>query len=566
MTADWFEEATAGSAVAADARAVAWGSTPLGPTDSWSQSLRHAVRMCFGTRFPVMIAWGPELTMIYNDGYRGLLGSEKQRGAFGAPVSTVWAEVWDELAPLFDRVVETRDAVWVEDAPLLVNRSGFSEETTFTFSYSALLDDDGTVGGVLDIATETTLQLVDRRRLATIDALHVAVPQQLETIDDVARAAVDVLARSHDVAGAAFFLTVDDRLEQLAGTSEEAAEIVDEHVLRDVVTRRTTVVHGTTLAAPLLGTDRDGVVGVLVLQGSPLRPFDAEHRSFLTVLASTVGAAVRAAASQHALVESLQDRARRSEVEAERTRDASLALQHAMLTAPPAPDGVEVVVRYQPASADLTIGGDWYDAFRTRDGSTTVVIGDVVGHDLEAAAAMGQVRGLVRAIAYDTDGSPGRILERVDDAIAGLGLGPSATASAVVASVVPDLDGRHTVQWSNAGHPPPVVVRADGTVEVLRRRNDLILGVTTGRERIDHTTVLEVGDILLLHTDGLIEHRTRTHVAGIDQLVGMLAGRQSQPLEALADDVLATMVPSDASDDVALVLVRPLSLPAGGEG
>ena len=469
----------------------------------------------------------------------------------------VWAEVWDELGPLFDQVVATREAVWIEDAPLLIDRSGFDEEATFTFSYSALVDDDGSVGGVLDIATETTTQVVDRRRLATIDALHLAMPLRLDGIDDFARAVVGVLAGSHDVARAALYLTTDDRIELLADTVADGPPAVALPALADALTQRATLLDGSTLIAPLLGSERDGVVGVLVLQGSPFRPFDAGHRSFLAVLASTVGAALRAAASQNELVATLQDRARRSEVEAQRIRAAALALQHSVLTEPPVHDAVEVVVRYRPASADLAIGGDWYDAFRTPDGSVTVVIGDVVGHDLQAAAAMGQVRGLVRAIGYDTGGSPARILERVDGAIDGLDLGSSATASAVVARVSPTDDGRCPVSWSNAGHPPPVVLRADGSVEVLRRRNDLILGFLTGRERVDHTVELAVGDTLLLYTDGLIERRTRTHAQGTEQLAAALEDGQSCSLDQLADRVLATMVPSDASDDIALVLVRP---------
>jgi hypothetical protein len=125
---------TAGSATGALAREVDWGETPLGPPSTWPTALRVAVEMCFTTRFPVLVTWGPELTMIYNDGYRDMLGSEKHPGAMGAPLAEVWKEVWDDLLPSVERVMLHGEPTWTVDQHLLARRSGYDEDAYFTYS------------------------------------------------------------------------------------------------------------------------------------------------------------------------------------------------------------------------------------------------------------------------------------------------------------------------------------------------------------------------------------------------------------------------------------------------
>ena len=132
-----------------------------------------------------------------------------------------------------------------------------------------------------------------------------------------------------------------------------------------------------------------------------------------------------------------------------------------MLTAPPEPDHCEIVVRYVPAAAGAEIGGDWYDAFMQADGATVLAIGDVVGHDTRAAAAMGQVRGLLRGIGYASGGSPAEVLTELDRAMQGLALDTMATAL-VARLEQDDVDLRASqtrLRWSSAGHPPPVAAR-----------------------------------------------------------------------------------------------------------
>lgn len=559
MNADWFVDATAHSDVGRQAREVAWDATPLGPPSTWPETLRHAVRLCFSTRFPIMLVWGPELTLVYNDGYRDLLGTTKQQGALGAPARTVWKEIWDDVGPLFEQVMTTRQALWSRDMRLLVNRSGFDEETYFTFSYSPLLDDHGDVAGLLDIVTETTQEVVNQRRLVALGELQAALPTSFEGLATFARPVVDVLADSADVARAAVYDTTapHPRLLVEAGAPPDAAEVAA--VERALATGQREIVDGR-LVKPLRDTTRRGVAGFLVLRAATGRPWDRDYARYLTVLASTIGAALRDAVRLRTTMDELRQRAQRSEEETARARELALTLQQAVLTDPPEPDHLELAVHYQPAAAERDIGGDWYDAFVTPEGATMLVIGDVVGHDLAAAATMGQMRGLVRAIGYDSRESPARILERVDAAVHGLDLGRRAIATVVVARIEQTAEERRrgvrTVRWSSAGHLPPMLCRADGSVEVLTVRNDLPLGLIHTRARHEHTAELLPGDTLVLYTDGLVERRGQDLPDGISFLARALRGASAHPVHEVVRTVLARTLPEPGEDDVAIVAVR----------
>ncbi|MGW6131047.1 SpoIIE family protein phosphatase [Cellulomonas sp. NPDC055163] len=233
-------------------------------------------------------------------------------------------------------------------------------------------------------------------------------------------------------------------------------------------------------------------------------------------------------------------------------------LQRSLLTPPVQPEHMQVVVRYQPAAEAAEVGGDWYDAFRQPDGSTVLVIGDVMGHDITAAADMSQVRSLLRGIAYATGATPAAILGTLDAAMQGLGVGTTATA--VVARVEepePGHGGPHVLRWSNAGHPAPVVLRPDGTAELLdARTNDLLLGMSSAWPRTDQELALEPGTTVLLYTDGLVERRDRSVRAGMALLLDAVAELAGRDLDGLVDGVLERLSRGQQEDDVALVAVR----------
>ncbi|WP_336707403.1 SpoIIE family protein phosphatase [Oerskovia sp. USHLN155] len=558
MDDQWLAEATASSALGRQVLEVDWQTTPLGPSQGWPQSLRHAVRMCFSTRFPVLVVWGPDLTLIYNDGYRDLLGTDKHPQALGAPVREVWPEIWDDISPLFEKVLGTGQATWSENMPLTMHRSGFHEETYFTFSYSPLHDDDGQIAGVLDIVTETTEEVVNQRRLITIGELHAALPTTFTDLLAFAQPIIEVLSGSADISRAAFYAP-EAVPHLLLETGEAGGDSEIELVERALATGQREVL-AATVVKPLRNPAAGGLAGVLVLQATTGRPWDRDYIRYLTGLASTIGAALRDAVRLRTTIDALRQRAQRSEEEAARVREVALELQRAVLTDPPEPDFLEVAVHYQPAALERDIGGDWYDAYVTSEGATTVVIGDVVGHDMVAAATMGQLRGLVRAIGYDRGQSPARVLERVDAAIHGLDLGTRAIATAIVARIEQTVDERgrqvRTVRWSSAGHLPPMLVRADGTVETLSVRNDLPLGLVPTATRHDHTVEMHINDTLVLYTDGLVERRDRSIRDDLCELANALHGTHALSPDEIVKTVLSKLLPEAGDDDVAILAMR----------
>jgi serine phosphatase RsbU (regulator of sigma subunit) len=228
-------------------------------------------------------------------------------------------------------------------------------------------------------------------------------------------------------------------------------------------------------------------------------------------------------------------------------------LQRNLLGDPPQVAGLDVAVRYLPATRHAQVGGDWYDAFPAPDGTTTLVIGDVTGHDAPAAAIMAQARGMLRAIAQSEVGSPAAVLTALDTVLANLRMGTLMTA--VVATVDVASAEAMTLRWSNAGHPAPLLVCADGSTAVLDRTPDTLLGVSPATERHDHVVTLQRGDTLLLYTDGLVEQRGASLDEGTDRIVRELRRIGREPLDRLCDELLAVL-DGAVEDDVALLAVR----------
>jgi PAS domain S-box-containing protein len=243
----------------------------------------------------------------------------------------------------------------------------------------------------------------------------------------------------------------------------------------------------------------------------------------------------------------------------EQQRRLAEGLQRSMLTAPPEPDHAEIVVRYRPAMEVAQVGGDWYDAFLQPSGATVLVIGDVVGHDTAAAAAMGQLRGMLRGIAYRDGVTPAEVLDELDAAIHGLGMGTMATAAIARVEQTPEekAAGLTRLRWSNAGHPPPLLLHEDGRIEELvGPRAELMLGVEPTARRTDSVVTVRPGATLLLYTDGLVEGRDLPLDDGIARLRAALTELADEPLSTLCDAVIERLRPEGLQDDVALVAIR----------
>jgi len=287
---------------------------------------------------------------------------------------------------------------------------------------------------------------------------------------------------------------------------------------------------------------RGRVLGAMSVYRSADRPpVDAAEQSLLREVADRVAVALDSAALH------------------EQQRRMAEDLQRSLLTDPVQPDHSEIVVRYVPAVQAAQVGGDWYDAFLQPTGATVLAIGDVVGHDTVAAAAMGQLRSLLRGIAYSSGGGPAAVLSDLDRAMEGLQVHTLATAAVARLEQTAEehAQGLTRVRWSSAGHPPLLVLHPDGRVEELAtERADLLLGVAPERPRQEQVRVLRRGATVVLYTDGLVEGPDLPlddGVARLRQLLGELGGL---PLGELCDQLLSRMRPGGSEDDVALVAVR----------
>ncbi|MFF8933314.1 SpoIIE family protein phosphatase [Streptomyces paradoxus] len=238
----------------------------------------------------------------------------------------------------------------------------------------------------------------------------------------------------------------------------------------------------------------------------------------------------------------------------QRQRKVAETMQNHLLPQMPGVPGLQMTVRYLPAPDASQVGGDWYDAFPLSDASTALAIGDVVGHDLEAAAGMAQVRNMLRAYAWSQHEPPSRIVERLDEAIQHIT--DVTMATTIFARVEPAEDGNLQLSWTNAGHPPPLLISHDGLTRYLTDGHGILLGTQTGTRRPDATVQLPPGSTLVLYTDGLVEAPRRTLDEGLDRLRQHAAALAHRPLASFTDQLLRRVRPSGNDDDVAILAVR----------
>ncbi|MCG7286341.1 SpoIIE family protein phosphatase [Cellulomonas sp. ACRRI] len=287
--------------------------------------------------------------------------------------------------------------------------------------------------------------------------------------------------------------------------------------------------------------DPDGRVTALVLRAADV-----------TAVMTGTGTGARDGAGPPAVVDALVQAVGVERAETD-------ALHGAVLTDLPAVAGLELDVRYRPAHARSRVGGDWYDAFVRPSGDLVVVVGDVTGHDVAAAAGMRQLRGTLRTLGYAEGTGPAATLSRAERTLAGLGA--PVTATALVAALGPPGAGDR-LRWASAGHLPPVLVRADGRAAPLPGAPELLLGVDPGTARTDRTASLGPGETLLLFTDGLVERRGESVARGLERLVARLPGLRRADGVLDLDALLDRCCPGDREDDVTVLAARRAPAPA----
>ncbi|MFI2754070.1 SpoIIE family protein phosphatase [Cellulomonas sp. P22] len=296
------------------------------------------------------------------------------------------------------------------------------------------------------------------------------------------------------------------------------------------------VAPGLTRVVVLPVPGRRRVMGVLVVvpragSGRGCDQLDESSRTVLQLTVRRVGLAVdnvRLYEREHRLAETLQ---------------------RSMLPEQAEVEGLDVWTYYAPNAEHAQVGGDWYDVLQVSTDVVGVVIGDVVGHDVEAAAAMGQLRSVVRSYAYEVV-TPGPVLERVDQLVAGMRIPRSAAL--VLTTLTRNGDG-WDVEYSRAGHLPALLAR-QGRVTRLADGAGPLIGFG-GRERTTGRAEIVPGDVLVFYTDGLIERRDRALREGVETLVDVVAGITATDSAGIGEELLSRLADSP-EDDVAVVVVR----------
>ena len=197
-----------GGELGAMVRAYDWSKTPLGPPQHWPQNLRTAVSTCLGSSFGIVIWWGRDLILLYNDPYISMLANKHPR-ALGQKGEECWAEVWPLVGPMLQRVLDQGTPFTADDLELMVWRHGYFEESYFCFSYSPIYDADGNVSGVFCPVIETTDKIIGARRLETLREL--AALRRAETLEAACQQAVAILAKNgRDVPFAFLYMLSED--------------------------------------------------------------------------------------------------------------------------------------------------------------------------------------------------------------------------------------------------------------------------------------------------------------------------------------------------------------------
>ena len=546
-------------------RAYPWDGTPLGAMDGWDPVVRATVEVVLASPVPMALGYGDEYTLIYNDAYADVIGA-KHPAALGRPAAAVFAEFWAApgVGNVIDDVYRSGQAFLEPETQVAMPRgaAGRVELAFFTRGHSAVRDRHGAIVGVLTVAAETT-QVT--QRLQSLGELTSRLAGAL-TIDDVARVVLRYAMASFDVDHCVFAVDdgsayryvrrirgemldeADERLPPLwkriaggtesplvvAGQTGRASFQPDGEPLRKVATdrheRRIRALAALPLRTPSLR-------GALTIGYRTAHNWLPAERALLSAAAELIGQAA--------------ERARRFEAQ----HGTAQLLQRSMLPEHlPELDRFRIAARYDVGVDGNAAGGDFYDAFELTDGRLAMVLGDVAGHDVRAAAVMGQVRAALRALAL-TDPSPPSVLAGLDRLVGSLGAESrnEEIFVTVVYGLLDPADG--TITLASAGHPPPVLRRAGiqgepPTAELVKVPPGAPLGL--GGRWQTGVIRLEPGDTILMFSDGVVERRGRPLGEGLDALVATAAGSASSDPRNLCS--LATAAVAEPTDDDVAVL------------
>jgi len=345
--------------------------------------------------------------------------------------------------------------------------------------------------------------------------------------------AEQLLARRHNPGSAVH--------QVLHGAALVHVEVTPEHLARVVADPEQRAVYEQlqvrqVVVVPLVARGRVFGALSLIRTGDEVDPFTADDLALAQDVGQRAGLMVDNAAQYTA------------------QRMVAEGLQRSLLPELPQVAGLAIGAAYEPSSSAALVGGDWYDAFVLPGGGVGLVIGDVMGHDLAAAAAMGQLRSVLRTCAAYGD-PPALVLDRLDHLVTSFAMADLATV--VYAQVDRHADGSAVLSWANAGHPPPLLLRPDGSCAWLDDGSSIMIGAAVGQVRESAEQALEPGSTVLMFTDGLVERRGRDLDAQLEDLaatVARLAGEVDGPGD-LCRRLLASVRRDADTDDAAAIAV-----------
>ena len=313
-----------GGETGARLRSLNWAAHPLGSPERWPQSLKTIVRVLLDSRYAMWMAWGPELTFFCNDAYLPTVGLRRD-WVLGARSEEVWKEIWPDISPRIERVLTSGEATWDEGLMLFLERSGYTEETYHTFSYSPVYDDSSQIAGMLCVVTEVTERVVGERRLRMLRDLA-ANTVGLADLDNTCRRAVEVLrqypldlpfsalyvldrdsrqarrlARSNPMPEE-WFPAVVDLPSRSAPDRWKLGELCATQLKQSIedLSRLDFEVPGVAwpgqarraMVLPLTGAGQERLSGFLIAGVSPRRPFDEGYSDFLDLVAGQLASAI----------------------------------------------------------------------------------------------------------------------------------------------------------------------------------------------------------------------------------------------------------------------------------
>jgi len=276
-------------------RALDWSKTVLGPVETWPQSLRSAVSICLGSRFPIVLYWGADYVVLYNDAYAEILG-RKHPWALGRRCKEVWSEIWNVIAPMLEGVTATGEATWSDEQLLILERKGYPEECYFSFSFSPVRGATGGVEGIFTAVIENTRRVLGERRLRTLRNLAaraVAAKSESEAWQSAGEGLAD---NTHDLPFAVLYRTDGggNSIRVAATGKEPGMESTAWPIERAIASGKMEHAVEHSGGALVLPVSRPGVpaYGCLVAGLSPTRPLDDEYRGFLSLVADQIATAI----------------------------------------------------------------------------------------------------------------------------------------------------------------------------------------------------------------------------------------------------------------------------------